>query len=512
MAAADAPNYLRRTLILIGGLLLFRLVYDAIFAAGPAGDEAYYWDWSRRLDYGYYSKPPMIAWIYALADRVGGGSLFAIRSAATLLGTLALMPVYLLAAELFDRRTGWYAALLAGCAPANAVLSYFLTIDAPLVFFWSIALLTFWRCASGAGGAGSLAVLFAALALGHLCKQMMMLFPVIASLFLLIREPGTASPKRGALWSVLFLSYLSLIPPLVWNARHDWITFRHTSHHFEAKTDGGNVIIERLGDFLSFLGTQFGVLSPGTAFVLFSLCLVGLPQLRKSPPKHRFLLLFGALPLAVMMLLALRQPLQPNWAAVYYLAGFILVAAWYSGRLDSPFPPASWRKLFPVTLAFSISLSGFFYLAPPVFAALGRAGHPADPNRRLLGFQEIAGGLQPFRERDDATRGAFILMIGHRDFASHLAFHLPDRPTVMNLDPKPGINSQYEMWNLGDGPRRIGEDGIVIYPESDRLPRRFADCFETVERLGEFSARLQNGAPKRFGVYLGRNLKKWPES
>ena len=32
-----------------------------------APDEAHYWEWSRRLDYGYYSKGPAIAWTIAAA-------------------------------------------------------------------------------------------------------------------------------------------------------------------------------------------------------------------------------------------------------------------------------------------------------------------------------------------------------------------------------------------------------------------------------------------------------------
>lgn len=508
--AVDAPNYLHRTLFLVGGLLLFRLLYDAFLAAGPAGDEAYYWDWSRQLDYGYYSKPPMIAWLYALVDRVGGGSLFAIRATATLLGTLALLPLYALAADLFDRRTGWYAVLLGGLAPANAVLSYFLTIDAPLVFLWSVALWMFWRCVSGRGGSGSLILLFLALACGHLCKQMMMFFPVIAAIFLLKREEQALKIRRGAIVAALFLSYLSLIPPLLWNARHGWITFQHTSHHFESRSDGGNVILERVGDFFTFVGTQFGVLSPGTAFVLFSLCATGLLLLRRTGRAERFLLLFGVVPLAVMLLLALRQELQPNWAAVYYISGFVLVAAWYAGHLPWAFPPAAWRKLLPVTLAFSIALSGYFYAAPPVFAALGKAGHTADPNRRLLGVEDFAAGLQPLRERDELTRGAFLLVIGHRDFASHLAFHLPDRPRVMNLDTRPGINSQYEMWNLEQGPQRIGQDAILVLPGAKRLPKDLAAKFESVETLGEFETGAGTGSPRRFGVFLCRNLREWP--
>ncbi len=29
-------------------------------------DEAQYWHWSQNLDYGYFTKPPLIAWAIAL--------------------------------------------------------------------------------------------------------------------------------------------------------------------------------------------------------------------------------------------------------------------------------------------------------------------------------------------------------------------------------------------------------------------------------------------------------------
>ncbi|MCW5559716.1 MAG: hypothetical protein KIT22_18015, partial [Verrucomicrobiae bacterium] len=37
-----------------------------------AGDEAYYWEWGRHLDWGYFSKPPGIGWLMALAGWLGG--------------------------------------------------------------------------------------------------------------------------------------------------------------------------------------------------------------------------------------------------------------------------------------------------------------------------------------------------------------------------------------------------------------------------------------------------------
>ena len=52
--ATDTTSYHRRVILLTGAVLLFRLLYAAFFAKNPAGDEAYYWDWGRQLDYGYY--------------------------------------------------------------------------------------------------------------------------------------------------------------------------------------------------------------------------------------------------------------------------------------------------------------------------------------------------------------------------------------------------------------------------------------------------------------------------
>lgn len=511
MLSADSQaSTFRNALFLVLAVLVGRLAYAAVFAVNPAGDEAYYWDWGRRPDYGYYSKPPFIAWLYALVDFLGGGSLFGIRAAAAVLGTGSLLILHRLAAELFDERTAWYGVLLGLAAPANAVLSFFLTIDAPLVVCWSTALWMFWRIVSGAGGTGARLALFAALATGHLCKQMMMVFPVLALLFLASAADTRDRLRQPALWAVLLGSYLSLIPPLVWNARHDWITFQHTGHHFQTGGTEGNPLVERLGDFASFLGTQLGVLSPGTALVVFSLSLAGLPLLRRAARPHRFLLTFGALPLAGMILLALRQEIQPNWPAVFYLSGILLAAGWYGGRLNAGFPPPSWRRLFPVTLTVGFLLVGYFYLSPPLFEAAGRRGHPADPNRRLIGYDVLAArfdsvlGTQPDREN------LIIIALGHRDLASQLAFGLPGQPRVYRWEPGGGIASQYEVWNdpVEDG--LGGRDALILSP-GETLPPRFARAFARTEVLERFTVPL-GGKDRVVSVHRGRDLVRWPEA
>ena len=37
------------------------------------GDEAEYWAWSRKLDWSYYSRGPVIAWLIRLGTEILGG-------------------------------------------------------------------------------------------------------------------------------------------------------------------------------------------------------------------------------------------------------------------------------------------------------------------------------------------------------------------------------------------------------------------------------------------------------
>ncbi len=55
--------------ILLAGTVV-RLVMASLVPL--TNDEAYYWEWSRRLAAGYFDHPPAIAWL--VAQRAGEGS------------------------------------------------------------------------------------------------------------------------------------------------------------------------------------------------------------------------------------------------------------------------------------------------------------------------------------------------------------------------------------------------------------------------------------------------------
>jgi 4-amino-4-deoxy-L-arabinose transferase-like glycosyltransferase len=82
----------RLTLIMVGVLTILRIV--ALFATPLElyPDEAQYWLWSRHLAFGYFSKPPLIAWLIWATTAIGGDTEPWVRLSAPLLhGATALI-------------------------------------------------------------------------------------------------------------------------------------------------------------------------------------------------------------------------------------------------------------------------------------------------------------------------------------------------------------------------------------------------------------------------------------
>ena len=136
----DRPT--RTMLIFIGVVTVLRLIllflYDSVL--GP--DEAQYWFWSRELDFGYYSKPPVIAWSIALATGLFGDHVWAVRFFSPLMIGGVALALYGVGRRLYGDRIGIWAALTWLFLPAVMLGATMITTDVPLLLFWSLALLS----------------------------------------------------------------------------------------------------------------------------------------------------------------------------------------------------------------------------------------------------------------------------------------------------------------------------------------------------------------------------------
>jgi 4-amino-4-deoxy-L-arabinose transferase-like glycosyltransferase len=333
--------------LLIFGLLAL-IVYRSVsgfFSPLPLQvDEAQYLGWARDLAFGYYSKPPMIAWMLAAnraaCDAVGLGGPIWIEGCARMSQAFALGIAGLFAAlaswALFgDKAAAVAAALLLLTSPLLGFLSLFATTDAWLLMFWSVGLWAFIKAVnlqsdSFLGGRrperwGYWMACGVALGLGLLAKYSMGVF-VISALLVLLRERRLFSwgPWVAALTALLIFS-----PNLFWNAAYGFPTL---AHHLEiAQVQQGPVatwsFFGALQSLAEFGTAQFLLLGPFAliSFLFWMPTAFACRQPSQATRQIHLLLMFALPMLAIMILQALTSRAFANWAAPAYLAIAVLV-------------------------------------------------------------------------------------------------------------------------------------------------------------------------------------------
>ncbi len=484
----------------------FRLGYLYVVPLDLGPDESYYWDWSRRLDLGYFSKPPMIAWVNALSTKLLGISTEAVRMPAVVFGTLGLLGMYLCGRRLFSAEVGFWAVAAWLATPGTAALGMLMTTDVLLVCCWCLALYTLWRTLESQQSKAFWALLTMLLiGLGSLGKQMMMVFPVLMILYLLLGGEDRGQLKQRWPWLVWIGSLLFLLPPLYWNFKNDWITFKHTAHHVELSDSDW---LDHLKTFGEFAGGQMGLLSPVTWVLLFLLVLVLLPIIFKQTRQVRFLLIFGGIGLLAFTGFSFKQSINPNWPATFYPAGLLLLAAWGRGQVGAGFLDR-WRSWFLKGLKFGVLLVLLAYVLPFVmqvsFFPLGKK----DVTGRIKGWKELAQQVDVTRREQPRPDETFFLS-PLRKYPAAIAFYAPGNPRTYKWPGNPPkVSSQYELW---PGPvDKLGWDALIVHNAGNSLPEGLAAAFENVVLLGEKSIPIGAAGERKYSIWRGENLLSWPE-
>ncbi len=507
----DAKLWRGRTLGLLLVLGLLRLGYLAVLPLELCADEAYYWDWSRQLDYGYYSKPPLIAWIMAAAVAVGGSSEFSLRVPAALFSTFGLWPVYALGARMFEPRTGFWAVVAVTATPGIAAMSFLMTIDAPFLALWATAVWCAWELISpDKPDRRWLIPAIVATGLGLLAKQTMLAIIPLTGLWLLSSRRERGKLRSPLVWSWWLGSLLFLTPVLVWNARHDWITVQHTREHFPNRPVES---LQQLRWFFEFWASQFGILSPVSCGIMLTLTICGLLGWRTQDARRRYLLCLGAVPMVGVTVLSTQQRVQPNWPAAFVLTSFLLLAAWGRGRASESATTNSrpWRRRgFDLAWGCGALMAVGVLLIPFVIPGSELAGGPFDPTARLRGYRPLGQGLQGYIERETREgRPPLVIATTGRGPVSLLAYYTPSRPRVYRWNPTGIIESQHEIWG-GPAGDHSGERALIISVPNQSLPSPIAAAFGRTEFLGRLESPLGGGRVEAFDVWVGDGYRGWP--
>ena len=132
------PLMLLYLILLVKAFIMVGIILFAKIGLSP--DEAQYFTWSQFLDFGYYSKPPGIAWEIALGTFFLGNTELGVRIMPVIIGTILPLLVYRLAinSKLLPQ-AAFLSAIAIALSPIGSFASFLAITDGGMILFWTMA-------------------------------------------------------------------------------------------------------------------------------------------------------------------------------------------------------------------------------------------------------------------------------------------------------------------------------------------------------------------------------------
>jgi 4-amino-4-deoxy-L-arabinose transferase-like glycosyltransferase len=437
-----------------------RIVVLILSPANLGPDEAQYWFWSRDLDFGYFSKPPMIAWAIAATTAIFGNAEWAVRLSAPIFHFGAGAFIYLTAKVHFDQRTAFWAGLGWLTLPGVILSSFVITTDAPLLFFWSGGLFFLFRIIARSATAEEQPTLLdysglgVMIGLGLLSKYAMLFF--IAALFIsaaLSAPVRKAVLKPGGLITVLIAASFAATN-IYWNAAHDFQTLSHT-----AANANWSASLFQPAKLASFLIQQFAV----AGIIPFAVLLFAAIRWRPSLAtrwKMTTLLLFALTPLVIVAAQAFISRAHANWAAAAYPATILLVTVWLFRQRADAFVKASIGLHVIFLLTFCAAITNF--------SLVDRAGLSS-------ATQEIRGWRKQTTAIAAMANGYDAIVIDDRALMGAMLYYQQASPVeIVAIDPNNNSDNHYEAFKAFDPDRHKRVLFVTTRNDDAHVSYRFA--------------------------------------
>ena len=486
-SARDAG--LSRALIIVALAAAVRLVFAALIPVLP--DEAYYWLWSRHLSPGYFDHPYGIALLIragdaALAPFGMRATSIAVRVGPVVAGWIASIATVAIAHRIGGEKSALRAAIVMSALPLAAAGLVLATPDAALLATTAVALYCLVRALENSAGSRSSFVWWTLtgvmLGLAFSSKYTSILLPVAVTIAVLAKRDLRSRLKEPGPYVACVVAALVFTPVLVWNARHDWISFLFQVQHGLSAPRGSALLAawKHEGDFF---GGQAALASP----ILFIMMAIAVGRtLRRGEGAARFALGFLALvSFGFFVYSAVRQRVEPNWPAPAYIPAIVLLATTTWTRRGE-----AWLKA-GIGLAVAMSVLIYVQAVAPVLPI----PPSKDPVARAFGWRELSVATRIAATSATAANSAKTWSGGDRyQEASELAFYDSSHtPTfAMNLS---GRKNQFDLWPRFADVAHAGDNLVLVLDD-------VAELHATIRALTPFFADVRQG--QRVTLMRGR--------
>lgn len=417
-------------LLILKAFIIIAVIFYGGIGLGP--DEAQYWTWSQSLDWGYYSKPPGIAWQIWVGTHLFGESEWGVRSVSVILGMLQAFAMYRLALCVnLSKRAAYWCALFMAFSPLGILGSFLAITDGGFLLCWTVACLAV-ASPLHRGEKGSAFLIGVWIGIGALFKWPIYLFWIFV---VFCRRSILPGQSLFSLAVGILISLLGLLPSVWWNVSHDWATFRHVF----ATVQGGSGH-RASGNLLEFIGSQALLLSP-ILFVLLLLALFQWFKKRKEvSPALYFCGIATSTSLMIVTLLSCFQKIQGNWITFAYPTALVILA-W---DVFKEHPKRAWWAKMGVVFSLLLTLVLFLLPLPYVYPKINLYALPyrMNPFKHNMGWSALIAGL----EQSGYDPKKDFLFSDKYQTTSELSFYGPDRKRAYFLNLQGVRNNQFSYW------------------------------------------------------------------
>ena len=496
-------------------------------------DEAHYWMWSERLAPAYFSKGPGIAFAIRASTALFGATEFGVRFWSPVLGGATSLLLYYFTRRLFNERAAFWMVIALNAVPLFNVGNLVMTIDPLSIFFWVAAMFTFWLALERSPNA--LGLWFATgllIGLGFLCKYTNAFELVSVVLVLALVPRHRREFKRPGIYFLLGGFALGLIPPLVWNYQHTWVTLSHLQSRGGLDQSLGIHPLEVLG----FLGVHFLTFSP-ILFLALAWAVAANWRRARQQFKVLYLFWFGLPVFAFYFLLSINDEAAPNWDVLAFVSLAVLAASFWTERLESS---RFIRRFLAVGLVLGLAGS-LFVMDTDLLRTLHLPfPHYRDPADRVRGWKSASRAVEKIRAELEPKMGEQLFIIAdQRDRASEISFYSnhkrvegPGHPPVYIVESQ-DIQNQFSFWprydqfveappnkTLPDTEVYTEEEGVnlftgrsALYVQSGKgivVPHNIRAGFESVERIATIEVTRFGTKMREWQVFLCRKYRTLP--
>tara|TARA_B100000989_G_scaffold199541_1_gene150832 strand:+ start:1575 stop:2957 length:1383 start_codon:yes stop_codon:yes gene_type:complete len=336
-------------------------------------DEAQYWHWSKNIDFGYFTKPPLIAWMISLSTFVFGNQEWAVRLLSPIAHLLISLILWGSAKFAFGSNSGKIAALIWVFTPAASLGGFIISTDTPLLLFWSLSLF-FLLISIRQNSTYSSLLVGIFLGLAFLSKYAALYFFIFLIIWWIIYDRNTFISIKNILL-IFFTSIFIASTNLYWNYINDFVTVNHTISNANLSE-----IVLNYNNVIDFLSSQFLVFGP-LLFLLYLLLIID------SFFKDRNLTLLAMISLPIIILITFQSFLKianANWAVTAYV-GATLIISYYVSLKRNIFL----KFFFSLGILLNIVLS-IYILYISISGSFYPLNLKSDPIRKNLGFENLA--------------------------------------------------------------------------------------------------------------------------